>query len=618
TIAAPLYKLTKDKPKGVLWDDDCEWAFQEIKDSLTTAPVLMYPRWDKPFIVETDASKTGLGAILLQQTQRGTRPIAYASRLCSPTEANYSATELECLGVIYALQQFRCYVMGREFTLVTDHKSLEDLKRIKNPTGRRARWLMTLMEFMYNTQYRKGKLMAPADALSRLPRAGAIQPKEGEADDENIMMETEEKQLGIRPEDISKAQQEDEFCGPIMEYLKTPGGNKTVSREIVHWSRYMILEKGLLWHQYEYQGDNRRRGTRIQLVVPTALHEVMLQWAHQGTFGAHIGRDKALEILRQGYFWVNMARDMTTFVNSCQTCQRCKNPAPQLRARVTTMQRPMASQPFQVIHGDACTIRSRNIMIFVDQFSGYVELELMRGPITGRSLAEAFLKCIVCRHSTPSIAIMDNVNYQVKGTFPQVLRTLGVKLTPVSVYHPQANGRAERMVSIIKKTLKTMVMENTSAWEKLIPLAAFACNTAQHRETKETPFFLVHGRDAVLPGPLNTAVQELRTSAEVADPEIYVQNLGERILTAFKHTTERLKAIQNSYAHPDLLEEKFKVGERVWMLDPRKATGDNLKPMWKGPFEIIHVISAAVYQVQEEEAAQPILAHVNRLKKATA
>ncbi|CAM9581871.1 unnamed protein product [Heterosigma akashiwo] len=404
-----------------------------------------------------------------------------------------------------------------------------------------------------------------------------------------------------------------------MEYLKTPRGNKTVTREIVHWSRYRILEKGLLWHQYEYQGDNRRRGTRIQLVVPTALHEVMLQWAHQGTFGAHIGRDKALEILRQGYFWVNMARDMmTTFVNNCQTCQRCKNPAPQLRARVTTLQRPMASQPFQVIHGDACTIRSRNIMIFVDQFSGYVELELMRGPITGRSLAEAFLKCIVCRHSTPSIAIMDNVNYQVKGTFPQVLRTLGVKLTPVSVYHPQANGRAERMVSVIKKTLKTMVMENTSAWEKLIPIAAFACNTAQHRETKETPFFLVHGRDAVLPGPLNTAVQELKTSAEVADPEIYVQNLRERILTAFKHTTERLKAIQNSYAHPDLLEEKFKVGERVWMLDPRKATGDNLKPMWKGPFEIIHVISAAVYQIQEEGAAQPILAHVNRLKKATA
>ncbi|CAM9858384.1 unnamed protein product, partial [Heterosigma akashiwo] len=143
------------------------------------------------------------------------------------------------------------------------------------------------------------------------------------------------------------------------------------------------------------------------------------------------------------------------------------------------------------------------------------------------------------------------------------------------------------MVSVIKKTLKkTMVMENTAAWEKLIPLAAFACNTALHRETKETPFFLVHGRDAVLPGPVNTAVQELRSSADVVDPEIYVQNLRERILTAFKHTTERLKAIQNSYAHPDLLEEKFKVGEKVWMLDPRKATGDNLKPMWKGPFEI--------------------------------
>ena len=81
--------------------------------------------------------------------------------------------------------------------MVTDHKLLEDLKRIKNPTGRRARWLMTLMEFMYKTQYRKGKLMAPADALSRLPRAGAIQPKEGEADDENIVAANTRAQTGV-------------------------------------------------------------------------------------------------------------------------------------------------------------------------------------------------------------------------------------------------------------------------------------------------------------------------------------------------------------------------------------------------------------------------------------
>ena len=77
--------------------------------------------------------------------------------------------------------------MGREFTLVTDHKTLEDLKRIKNPSGRRARWLMTLMQITYKTQYRRGKLMAPADALSRLPRAGAQQPKEEEMEEEHIV-----------------------------------------------------------------------------------------------------------------------------------------------------------------------------------------------------------------------------------------------------------------------------------------------------------------------------------------------------------------------------------------------------------------------------------------------
>ena len=152
--------------------------------------------------------------------------------------------------------------------------------------------------------------MAPADALSRLPRAGAQQPKEGETDEEHIVAaitraqagaaqgqkkqtrkrtrtiieeatqdkitEKEEKQLGIQPADISKAQEEDSFCGPIMEYLRTPGGNKSVSVEIVHWSRHMMVEKGLLWHQYEYQGNDRRRGTRIQLVVPTALQKITM------------------------------------------------------------------------------------------------------------------------------------------------------------------------------------------------------------------------------------------------------------------------------------------------------------------------------------------------------
>ncbi|CAM9358346.1 unnamed protein product [Heterosigma akashiwo] len=102
-IAKPLYQLTKDTPKGVEWTDDCEWSWQTLKDKLVSTPILIYPRFDRPFIVETDASGQGLGAVLSQETDHGRKPVAYASRVCSSTEANYSASELECLGVIYAV-----------------------------------------------------------------------------------------------------------------------------------------------------------------------------------------------------------------------------------------------------------------------------------------------------------------------------------------------------------------------------------------------------------------------------------------------------------------------------------------------------------------------------------
>ncbi|CAN0009948.1 unnamed protein product, partial [Heterosigma akashiwo] len=118
-------------------------------------------------VIETDASSTGLGAVLLQETDLGRQPIAYASRSCSPQEKNYSATEIECLGVIFALKTFRCYVIGSRFCLVTDHQALKNLKLVKKPSGRVARWLMTLLEYDFELVYRSGKLNTTADCLSR-------------------------------------------------------------------------------------------------------------------------------------------------------------------------------------------------------------------------------------------------------------------------------------------------------------------------------------------------------------------------------------------------------------------------------------------------------------------
>ncbi|CAM9627537.1 unnamed protein product, partial [Heterosigma akashiwo] len=275
-----------------------EWSFQTLKDSLTSAPTLAFPDWSKMMVIETDASSTGLGAVLLQETDLGRQPIAYASRSCSPKRKNYSATEIECLGVIFALKTFRCYVIGARFRLVTDHQALKNLKLVKKPSGRVARWLMTLLEYDFELVYRSGKLNTTADCLSRLPRADSIDDDQmEEEDDEEMLSGTIFSDPSVETEHIAKAQREDPLCGPIIKYLNKEVSGGETSQETVALSRYMSSCWGILWHHYVYQGDNRRKGTRLQMVVPEVMRTQILQWAHEGAFGTHVGREKAFEAL---------------------------------------------------------------------------------------------------------------------------------------------------------------------------------------------------------------------------------------------------------------------------------------------------------------------------------
>ncbi|CAM9445298.1 unnamed protein product, partial [Heterosigma akashiwo] len=274
---------------------------------------------------------------------------------CSPQERNYSATEIECLGVIFALQQFCIYLLNNRFQLVTDHKSLQHLKLLKNPGGRIARWLMMLMEFDFDHVYRKGILNKTADALSRLPTTASEQTTVEQVNNISPVIAVAElhrvgkdlaslvpPHLASDPMEyvkaISIAQKGDQFCKPIIDYLK---------------------------------GQNKKGGMRIQLVVPETLRRSLLKWCHEGHFAAHVGRDRALEVLRERYFWINMFGDLTNYIQHCQACQVTKDPPGRLRYKVSNLQRPSPSQPFQVLHLDSCTVRGAVLMLFVCAFSGY-------------------------------------------------------------------------------------------------------------------------------------------------------------------------------------------------------------------------------------------------------
>lgn len=143
-------------------------CFDECRNILTNEPLLQYPDFTKPFNLTTDASNFAIGAILSQGPIGSDKPIAYASRTLNSAEQNFSVIEKEALSVLFGTKTFRCYLFGRKFKVITDHKPLEWLMNLKEPNSRLVRWRLKLEEFDYEIQYKKGKLNTNADALSRI------------------------------------------------------------------------------------------------------------------------------------------------------------------------------------------------------------------------------------------------------------------------------------------------------------------------------------------------------------------------------------------------------------------------------------------------------------------
>ena len=242
-----------------------------------SSPVLAYPDYSKQFVLDTDASDCGIGAVLSQvNDDQSECVIAYASRSLSRQERRYCVTRRELLAIVEFVQHFRQYLLGRQFTLRTDHGSLVWIRNFKEPEGQVARWLERLAEYDFAVVHRRGSQHSNADALSRLP---CRQCGRSDETQEEVAAETGPITAGAvsvlpfqthTPEEMTRLQMEDPIVGPVYQAVKNgklPSHDELSilgreSKLLLQQWECLLIKDDMLWRK-QLEGRDV-----LQLIVP--------------------------------------------------------------------------------------------------------------------------------------------------------------------------------------------------------------------------------------------------------------------------------------------------------------------------------------------------------------
>ena len=591
TIAAPLHVLTQ-KNVPFHWNQACDTAFSMLKGKLVEFPVLTYPNFAVdagPFMLQTDASAVGVGAVLEQDGH----VIAYFSRALTKSEKQYSVIQQECLAAVAAMKQFRHYLLGRHFTLVTDHAPLQWLSAQKME-GLLCRWALAMQEYNFTIVYRTGSSNGNADALSRGPMLHTIKS--------TPVAITSAK--GIN-NSLQLAQQEDSILQQVHKALSTSTDKPTDK----HLHQSPLKRYYQLWHQLSitdgiicrtYKPDPSMDAVTVPL-LPPSQRQGTLHLCHDVPSAGHLGIAKTLKRVQQEAYWVGMARDVHSYCTNCTVCQRAKLPSPPRAPLVNTpIGKPWQMLAIDILEVPVSSRNNRYLLVIMDYFTKWAEAVPLPNQ-KATSITKAIIK-LCSSFGIPDVIHSDQGRNFESCLFREMLTAFGIEKSRTTAYHPQGDGMVERFNRSLLQLLRCYTQQEED-WEQYLPLVLYAYCTAPHSSTGISPFQLMFGRP-----PKSTQVQSLTGF----DPSSYSTQLQVKLaaLQDLVHiNTTKAAQVQKLHYDKSSTSRSFTPQELVWLSIP---TAGKLQPRWEGKWKVIQMQSPVTVKITDGRRTRVV--HVNRVR----
>ncbi|RWS01956.1 pol polyprotein-like protein [Dinothrombium tinctorium] len=495
TISEPLYKLTR-KNKTFSFGEKEKYAFDQLKLSLCSTPILAFFDEQKLTQLHTDGSSTGVGAALIQIDKSTLKEnvVCYYSRVLNNAERNYSGIEIELLAVISGIIRFKHYLLGRYFEIITDSNPLTFLMRTKNINTRLSRWALFLQDFNFEIKYRKGSSNNLCDFLSRnsLSYNEAIEGEHSEnldeIDDEafNPLFFTESVNKNEHVEififnallnelnDIQLHQRNDSYLKHIIEILsgKTENKNKSLRRAATNYE----LIDGKLFRVVLIDGKFQN-----VLAIPKSLKTQVLSAIHDSILdGGHLGIRKTFEKAKVRFHWRSMFSDIVKWVISCPICQQSKNnrkKAGKLMP-ISPGKRPFSKIGLDIIGMLPRTFRGNRFILVVSCYLTKFTITKASANITATDVEKFLMNDVVLRYSALDTLISDNGVQFRSNVIKELNALLNAQHKFTTPYNPSTAGLVERTNKQIIQLIRSYVETDITNWDLVLPYITHLYNTS--------------------------------------------------------------------------------------------------------------------------------------------